>query len=84
VSNGILFNHESPRRGATFVTRKINSAPCRDFGWQAEYFITGYLDSKRDWGYAPEYVEAMWKILQHDKPLILSSVQAKIILSVIF
>ena len=68
VSNGILFNHESPRRGETFVTRKITRAIARiKAGTQQKVFL-GYLESKRDWGYAPEYVEAMWQILQHDRP----------------
>jgi GDPmannose 4,6-dehydratase len=68
VSNGILFNHESPRRGATFVTRKITRALAAILAGKQKYLYLGNLDSKRDWGYAPEYVEAMWKILQHDKP----------------
>jgi GDPmannose 4,6-dehydratase len=62
--NGILFNHESPRRGETFVTRKISRAVARiSLGFQSE-LVLGNLDSIRDWGYAPEYVEAMWKMLQ--------------------
>ena len=66
--NGILFNHESPRRGETFVTRKITRAVARiAAGEQSELFM-GNLDSVRDWGYAPEYVEAMWRMLQHDTP----------------
>ncbi|MES2169377.1 MAG: GDP-mannose 4,6-dehydratase [Actinomycetota bacterium] len=66
ASNGILFNHESPRRGDTFVTRKITRAVARiAAGEQSELFM-GNLDSVRDWGYAPEYVEAMWRMLQHD------------------
>jgi len=66
--NGILFNHESPRRGDTFVTRKITRAVARIAeGTQTELFM-GNLDSVRDWGYAPEYVEAMWRMLQHDTP----------------
>lgn len=66
--NGILFNHESPRRGDTFVTRKITRAVARiAAGEQSELFM-GNLDSIRDWGYAPEYVEAMWRMLQHDAP----------------
>jgi GDPmannose 4,6-dehydratase len=68
VSNGILFNHESPRRGATFVTRKITRALAAILAGKQKYLYLGNLDSKRDWGYAPEYVEAMWKILQHDNP----------------
>src|SRR6202041_2054454 len=68
ASNGILFNHESPRRGETFVTRKITRAVARiKAGLQKEIYL-GNLDAKRDWGYAPEFVEAMWLILQQDKP----------------
>lgn len=68
ASNGILFNHESPRRGDTFVTRKITRAVARiKAGVQNELFM-GNLDSVRDWGYAPEYVEAMWRMLQADEP----------------
>ncbi len=64
--NGILFNHESPRRGETFVTRKITRAATRiKLGLQDKLYL-GNLDAKRDWGYAGDYVEAMWKILQHD------------------
>ncbi len=67
ASNGILFNHESPRRGETFVTRKISRAVAAiKHGLQKELFL-GNLDAKRDWGYAPEYVEGMWRILQHDE-----------------
>ena len=67
--NGILFNHESPRRGETFVTRKITRAVARILeGSQSELYL-GNLDAVRDWGYAPEYVEAMWRMLQHDSPL---------------
>ena len=66
--NGILFNHESPRRGGTFVTRKITRAVARiAAGTQNELFM-GNLDAVRDWGYAPEYVEGMWRMLQHDEP----------------
>ena len=66
--NGILFNHESPRRGETFVTRKVTRAVARILvGLQDEIYM-GNLDSKRDWGYAKEYVEAMWLMLQQDKP----------------
>jgi GDPmannose 4,6-dehydratase len=65
ASNGILFNHESPRRGETFVTRKISRAVAAiKQGLQKELFL-GNLDAKRDWGYAPEYVEGMWRIVQH-------------------
>jgi len=68
ASNGILFNHESPRRGETFVTRKISRAAAAiKLGLQKELFL-GNLDAKRDWGYAPEYVEGMWRIVQHDEP----------------
>jgi GDPmannose 4,6-dehydratase len=68
ATNGILFNHESPRRGDTFVTRKITRAVARiKAGEQSELYM-GNLDSVRDWGYAPEYVEAMWRMLQHDEP----------------
>ncbi len=66
--NGILFNHESPRRGETFVTRKITRAVAHiKAGLQKKLYL-GNLDAKRDWGYAPEYVEAMWMMLQQDKP----------------
>jgi GDPmannose 4,6-dehydratase len=67
ASNGILFNHESPRRGETFVTRKITMALAKiKAGLQKELFL-GNLDAKRDWGYAPEFVEAMWRMLQQDE-----------------
>lgn len=66
--NGILFNHESPRRGETFVTRKITRAVSRIRFGKQERVSLGNLDAKRDWGYAPEYVEGMWRILQQDKP----------------
>ena len=66
--NGILFNHESPRRGETFVTRKITRAVARIKEGLQETLLLGNLDSKRDWGYAPEYCEGMWSILQQDKP----------------
>lgn len=66
--NGILFNHESPRRGETFVTRKITRAATRiKLGLQDKLYL-GNLDAKRDWGYARDYVEGMWMMLQHDKP----------------
>ncbi len=66
--NGILFNHESPRRGETFVTRKITRAIAHiKLGLQDKLYL-GNLDAKRDWGYAPEFVEAMWLILQQDQP----------------
>ncbi len=68
ASSGILFNHESPRRGETFVTRKITRALARiKVGLQQKLFL-GNLDAKRDWGYAKEYVEAMWLMLQQEKP----------------
>jgi GDPmannose 4,6-dehydratase len=68
ATNGILFNHESPRRGETFVTRKISRAVAAiKLGMQKELFL-GNLKAKRDWGYAPEYVEAMWLMLQQDNP----------------
>lgn len=64
--NGILFNHESPRRGETFVTRKITRAAARIFLGYQKTLSLGNLDSKRDWGYAPEYCEGMWRMLQQD------------------
>jgi len=68
ASNGILFNHESPLRGETFVTRKITRAACRiALGLQKTVFM-GNIDAKRDWGHAKDYVYAMWLILQHNKP----------------
>lgn len=67
ASNGILFNHESERRGKTFVTRKITVAASKIILGQQERLSLGNLDSKRDWGYAPEYVEGMWRILQAEK-----------------
>lgn len=66
--NGILFNHESPRRGETFVTRKITRAVARIKAGLQKTLYLGNLDAKRDWGYAKEYVEAMWMMLQQDKP----------------
>ena len=66
--NGILFNHESPRRGETFVTRKITRAAARIKEGLQEKLLLGNLDALRDWGYAPEYCEGMWQILQQDKP----------------
>ncbi len=66
--NGILFNHESPRRGETFVTRKISRAVARIKAGLQDKLYLGNLDAKRDWGYAPEYVEAMWMMLQQDGP----------------
>jgi GDPmannose 4,6-dehydratase len=68
ASNGILFNHESPRRGETFVTRKITRAVAHILAGLQKKLYLGNLDAKRDWGYAKEYVEAMWLMLQQDKP----------------
>lgn len=68
IVNGILFNHESPRRGKTFVTRKITKGVADIVGFRKEYLYLGNLDAKRDWGYTPEYVEAMWKMLQQESP----------------
>ncbi len=66
--NGILFNHESPRRGETFVTRKVTRALARiRYGLEEKLYL-GNLEAKRDWGYAPDYIEAMWLILQQDQP----------------
>lgn len=68
ASNGILFNHESPRRGETFVTRKITRAAARiRYGLQDCLYL-GNMEARRDWGYAPDFVEAMWRILQHERP----------------
>lgn len=66
--NGILFNHESPRRGETFVTRKITRAVAAIKAGKQDHVFLGNLDSIRDWGYAPEYVEGMWRMLQADEP----------------
>ncbi|WFN37119.1 GDP-mannose 4,6-dehydratase [Methanomicrobium antiquum] len=68
ASNGILFNHESPRRGETFVTRKVTRGIASILSGKEKYLYMGNLDARRDWGFAPEYVEAMWRILQNDKP----------------
>ena len=68
ASNGILFNHESPRRGETFVTRKITRALAQIKAGRQDKLYLGNLDSKRDWGYAKEYVEAMWLMMQQDEP----------------
>ncbi|MBD1869681.1 GDP-mannose 4,6-dehydratase [Cyanobacteria bacterium FACHB-471] len=68
ASNGILFNHESPRRGETFVTRKITRAIARIIAGRQKKIYMGNLDSKRDWGYAKDYVRAMWLMLQQDQP----------------
>jgi len=66
--NGILFNHESPRRGETFVSRKITRAVGRIAHGKQDRLYLGNLDAQRDWGYAKDYVEAMWLMLQHDQP----------------
>jgi GDPmannose 4,6-dehydratase len=66
--NGILFNHESPRRGETFVTKKITKAVAKIYKGQQELLSLGNLDAKRDWGYAKDYVKAMWLMLQQEKP----------------
>ena len=66
--NGILFNHESPRRGETFVTRKITRAVAHILAGRQRYLYLGNLDARRDWGYTPEYIEAMWLMLQQDQP----------------
>jgi len=66
--NGICFNHESERRGYQFVTRKISSSVAKIFHGKIEKFALGNLDSKRDWGYAPDYIRAMWMMLQHKEP----------------
>lgn len=68
VSNGILFNHESPRRGETFVTRKVTRGIARILAGKEQHLYLGNLAAKRDWGFAPDYVECMWRILQHDHP----------------
>jgi len=68
ASNGILFNHESPRRGETFVTRKITIALANIIAGKQKKLYLGNLDAKRDWGFAPEYVECQWLILQQDRP----------------
>jgi GDPmannose 4,6-dehydratase len=68
VTNGILFNHESPRRGLEFVTRKITDSVARIYHGLSKELRLGNLDSKRDWGYAGDYVEAMWLMIQDDKP----------------
>jgi GDPmannose 4,6-dehydratase len=68
ASNGILFNHESPRRGETFLTRKVTRGVAAIVAGRADKLYLGNLDAKRDWGYAPEYVEAMWRMLQQDEP----------------
>jgi len=68
ATNGILFNHESPRRGETFVTHKITRSIAHILAGKERYLYLGNLEAKRDWGYAPEYVEAMWLMLQQDEP----------------
>jgi GDPmannose 4,6-dehydratase len=68
AANGILFNHESPRRGGTFVTRKVTRGIASILAGEAEKLYLGNLDARRDWGYAPEYVEAMWRMLQEPEP----------------
>ena len=68
ATNGILFNHESPRRGPTFVTRKVTRGVAAIIAGTMDKLYLGNLDSQRDWGYAPEYVDAMWQMLQHDEP----------------
>ena len=68
AGNGILFNHESPRRGGTFVTRKITRGIAAIIAGTADQLYLGNLDAKRDWGYAPEYIEAMWLMLQQPEP----------------
>ena len=66
--NGILFNHESPRRGETFVTRKITRAIANILGGKQQTLFLGNLEAKRDWGFAPEYVMCQWLMLQQDRP----------------
>jgi GDPmannose 4,6-dehydratase len=68
ASNGILFNHESPRRGANFVTRKISKGVADIVHGRATELRLGNLDAQRDWGFAGDFVEAMWSMLQHDRP----------------
>lgn len=68
VANGILFNHESPRRGLEFVTRKISDGVARIALGKAKTVTLGNMDARRDWGYAPDYVDLMWRTLQHDQP----------------
>ena len=68
ASNGILFNHESPRRGETFVTRKITRALARIQAGLQDKLYMGNLDAMRDWGYAPDYTDAMWRMVQHEEP----------------
>jgi GDPmannose 4,6-dehydratase len=68
VSNGILFNHESERRGLEFLTRKVSHGVARIHAGLTKSLALGNLDAKRDWGYAPEYVDLMWRVLQHGEP----------------
>lgn len=68
AATGILFNHESPRRTPTFVTRKITTGIAKIVKGMQDYILLGNLEAKRDWGYAPDYVQGMWKILQHSSP----------------
>ena len=68
ASNGILFNHESPRRGGTFVTRKVTRGIAAILAGREKHLYMGNLEARRDWGYAPEYVDAMWRMLQQDQP----------------
>jgi GDPmannose 4,6-dehydratase len=68
AANGILFNHESPRRGETFVTRKITRGIARILAGKEKYLYLGNLEARRDWGFAPEYVECMWRVLQQEQP----------------
>ena len=68
AANGILFNHESPRRGPTFVTRKVTRGIAHILAGHEDKIYLGNLDARRDWGYAPEYVEAMWRMLQQEQP----------------
>jgi len=68
ISNGILFNHESPRRGEAFVTKKVTHGIARILSKKDEVIYLGNLDAKRDWGYAPEYVDAMWRMVQQNQP----------------
>lgn len=66
--NGVLFNHESPRRGEEFVTRKITATLARIKAGKTKEIVLGNLDAKRDWGYAPEYMDAVWRMMQYEKP----------------
>jgi GDPmannose 4,6-dehydratase len=68
VSNGILFNHESPIRGIEFVTRKISNGVARIAAGRAKHIVLGNIEARRDWGYAPDYVDLMWRVLQYSKP----------------